>query len=441
MNRKRHAGPAIALATAIAALLLLAACGSSTDTDQPPQPTATVTTATTPAPQSSAVATPEGPQPITVTSSGGSATATGGGEISVSIPPSALPVGVSPSDLKIENISADDLVTPIEDADVVAAYRLLPDGLVLSEPAAVTLQVPAESLSGGLLLVHLTNEGLSPIDDLTVTIDDAGEVATLEATITHFSDLTAIQANFFDIGLNLFEFVYKVGESFPVSVSVHATQRGWGYEELEHGFTTVKAADPIILSGFWTGKPPALLPNLVEDRPSPSPLAGDYSNTQLFTCEEEARGVSLVYRGSLSYTIEQRYFGDNGREAARGIPGGGATIDIFEQETVDCVTIPPIDAVFVDSISTTTYSIDVDFTDGYRFVWSGPNCGETTGIDLRTMLWIHGGDDQDKVCEHAGEAHEGTIISVLVIASDGREWRCTIDGAATGTGELCEKQK
>ncbi len=151
--------------------------------------------------------------------------------------------------------------------------------------------------------------------------------------------------------------------------------------------------------------------------------------------------MSVVYRGSLLYALEQIFTDADGNVATDPVPGGWTKIDIFEQESIDCVTIPPINALFVDSISTTTYSIDVDFADGYRFVWSGPNCGETTGIDLRTMIWVHGSDDQDKVCEHAGEAHKGTIISVLVVATDGREWRCTIDGAATGTGELCEKQE
>jgi hypothetical protein len=425
VNRKLILGPALA----ITALLVATACGSSDDT--PPESTATASA--TPA---TATATPDADQPITVSAPAGSAAS---GDVTLAIPKDALPEGVAPSDIKIENITADNLVTLIQDAEVVAAYRLLPDGLVLSEPATVSLQVPVASLSGDLLLLHFTAEGLSPIDDLKVTTDDAGEVATLEATITHFSDLTAIQANFFDIGLNLTEYVYKVGESFPVSVSVHATQRGWGYEELEHGFTTVKAAEPITLSGFWTGKPPALLPNLVEDRPPPSPLAGDYYNTQLFTCEEEARGVSVVYRGSLSYTIEQRYFGDNGRESARGIPGGGATIDIFEQETVDCVTIPPIEAKY-DENFTTTYSIDVDPAAGYRFAWSGPNCGSTSGTDQSVMSWVHG-DDYNEVCEHAVDDHKDAIISVLVIATDGREWRCNYPGSTTGTGELCEKQE
>ena len=435
MSRKRHAGQATALATALAALLLLAACGGADNTDTPPEPTATtMTTATAPP---TAVATVED-QNVTVSTPAGSAAS---GDVTLSIPKDALPEGVSPSDVKIENIGAEDLAVSIEDADVVAAYRLLPDGLVLSEPATVSLQLPAASLSGDLLLVHLTAEGLSPIDDLKVTIDDAGEVATLEATITHFSDLTAVQARFFDIGLNLTEYVYKVGESFPVSVSVRSTGRGWGLQEFEKGIVTVKAAQPMLLFGFWTGKAPALLPDLVDERPSISGFEGSYTNTQMFTCAEEARGVSVVYRGNLSYFLEQQALADDGSRAARDIPGGGGEIAIFEQESIDCVLVPPIDAVFVDSISTTTYSIDVDLTDGYRFVWSGPNCGETTGIDLRTMLWIHGGDDQDKVCEHAGEAHKGTIISVLVVAPDGREWRCIIDGAATGTGELCEEQK
>jgi len=328
----------------------------------------------------------------------------------------------------IESIGADDLVTPIEDAEVVAAYRLLPDGLVLSEPATVSVQVPVTGLSGDLLLIHLTEEGLSPIDDLTVTIDDAGEVATLEATITHFSDLSVAEARFFEIGLDLFETVYKVGESFPVSVVVRSTGRGWGLREFKDGIVTVKVAEPIILSGFWTGKAPALLPNLVDERPSISGLeAGGYTNTQLFTCAEESSGVSVVYRGNLAYFIEQQFLGDDGSRAARNIPGGGGEIAIFEQESITCVLVPPIEAKY-DGDFTTTYSIDVDPDAGYRFVWSGPNCGSVSGTGQRVMVWVHRDEDnQDKVCEHAREAHKGTIISVLVVAG-----RTAASGAAPG---------
>ena len=264
MTRKRHTGPAIALATA-AALLLLAACGGAENTDTPTSATATAATTATPSP--TAVATVED-QNFTVSAPAGSAASD---DVTLSIPKDALPDGVSPSDIKIENITADDLVTQIEDANVVAAYRLLPDGLVLSEPATVSLQVPAANLSGGLLLVHLTKEGLSPIDDLTVTIDDAGEVATLQATISHFSDLTALQTTFFDFGLVLTKNVWKVGDSFGVSVVVSSTGDGWGYLATEQGSSVVKVEIPAHLEGFWTGKPPALLPNIVDDRPSFSP--------------------------------------------------------------------------------------------------------------------------------------------------------------------------
>ena len=432
MTRKQHAGPATAIAAAIAALLLLAGCGGADNTDTPPEPTATTMTTATALP--TAVSTVED-QNITVSAPDGSAAS---GDVTLSIPKDALPEGVSPSDVKIENIGAEDLAVSIEDADVVAAYRLLPDGLVLSEPATVSLQLPAASLSGDLLLVHLTAEGLSPIDDLKVTIDDAGKVATLEATITHFSDLTAIQARFFDIGLGLTEHVYKVGESFPVTVVVRSTGRGWGLQQFQKGIVTVKAAQPMLLFGFWTGKAPALLPNLVDERPSISLFEGSYTNTQMFTCAEEA-SVSVVYRENLSYFLEQQALADDGSRAARHIPGGGGEIAIFEQETVDCVLVPPIEAKY-DENYTTTYSIDVDPAAGYRFGWSGPNCGSTSGTDQPVMSWVHG-DEDNKVCKHAVDEHEDAIISVLVVAPDGREWRCTRKGSATGTGELCEEQK
>lgn len=426
--KRTHVIRRIALAAAALPLLLFAACGGSDDAETP-EPTVTATASATPA---TTTATPDADQPITVSAP---ASSPSGGDVSIAIPKDALPQGVSPSDVKIEDITQDELAVTIEDADVISAYRLLPDGLVLSEPATVTLHVPAERLSGGLMLVHLTDEGLSPIDDLTVTIDDAGKIATIEATITHFSDLTALQTNFFDIGLLIFDNVYKVGESFEVTILVSSTKRGWGYREDAEGITMVKVQEPAQLEGFWTGKSPALTPNLVEDRPSFSPLESGYSNTQVFTCEEEISGVSLTYRGSLYYALETQFVKDDGRRDSIPVPGGWTEIQILEQEPIECVLVPPIVAKLDAPI--TVFSIDVEPDAGYSFVWSGPNCGSVTGTSFREMIWEHGDED----CEHAGETHDDVTISVLVVAKDGREWRCNYPGAASGTGEPCEEQK
>lgn len=94
-------------------------------------------------------------------------------------------------------------------------------------------------------------------------------------------------------------------------------------------------------------------------------------------------------------------------------------------------TLPPIVAVL--SAPVTTYTIDLPAGD-FTFGWSGADCGTASGTDTNTYVWSH--DDED--CEHAGEAHDGTPISLLIV-TDKFEARCSYVSAASGTGPKCER--
>ena len=91
----------------------------------------------------------------------------------------------------------------------------------------------------------------------------------------------------------------------------------------------------------------------------------------------------------------------------------------------------------------TTYTLSPELSGGaIQYAWSGADCGTATGSTSNTYVWSHGADD----CEHAGEAHSDTEISVLVTktsaeAGETIELRCTYVSAASGTGSKCERTR
>lgn len=414
------------------AALVLAACGGSSDATAEATAEQTPEAATsTPRPAATTAPTSEAPEAITVASAGGSAAS---GEISISIPADALPDGVSPSDVSIEAISADDLILSVENAEVVAAYRLLPDGLVLSEPATVALRVPVEQASGGLALLHLNSEGPSPLDKVTVTVDGAGEVATVETMITHFSDLAALQMGFFTVEVFVAKNVFTVGDTFGAGVRVNPT--GATFSLRSEGSGTVYSTDSVFVDGFWTGHSPAITPNLIRDRPSYAPLGAQYENNELFVCAEESSSFSVAHHAQIEYGFKRTITAaDGSTETQIAAIFGLTTIDLVDSEPIDCVLVEPIQALLADG--TTIYSVNVDPDSGYRFAWSGPDCGSTSALNASSMSWSH---KDDEGCEHGGDIHKGTLIT-LTVTGDDFEVRCTYPGADTGTGPPCKKQE
>ena len=418
-------------------LLLIAACGGSSDDATPAGTGAAATETATPAPTPTATATPAEPEPMIVSSSGDTA---GGQELSLAIPPDALPAGVAASDISIEAITADDLAVSVDGASVVAGYRLLPDGLELSEPATVTLRMPSDGLTGvgragGLALIHLGADGLSPVGDVTVGLDEDGTTLILETTISHFSDLAALQVGFFTVETVVAKHVFKVGETF--GAGVHVRPSGARFSVSSDGPGTSYRVDSVFIDGLWTGAPPAITPNMVGDRPSYAALGAEYAGNELFTCAEETGiGVSVAYHVQIGYGFERTIKNDDGSTTTEiAAVFGLTTIDLVDPEPIDCVLVPPIqaDQFDVGEETVTQYTLDVSAEDGFSFAWAGPDCGTVDATNQSVMTWTHSTED----CEHTAEDHATTTISVVVTSAD-LKVRCVYQGAATGFGELCE---
>ena len=88
----------------------------------------------------------------------------------------------------------------------------------------------------------------------------------------------------------------------------------------------------------------------------------------------------------------------------------------------------------------TTYTLSPEIPSATFFSWSGANCGSTTGITAKTMVWDHGGEG----CEHAGLPHLDATISLFMtgtfpISGEVFELRCNYTGAASGEGGSCTR--
>ena len=208
----------LALALAVCAPALALACGG--DDDGEAEPTATATATSTPA---AAAPTP----------ASGGATAPNDEIIlrfdqwdaTLTIPPGALPEGVSADDVSASPI---ELLDPEPDTlPVLAAFELLPDGIELSEPATLEFTVPlgpdraliAALLDGdrGLVPLGITDEG-----DGTFAFERLDGISVrVTVTVPHFSTwwfYEGQRAICFD--QEPLALTYQVGSSFSVSTEI-----------------------------------------------------------------------------------------------------------------------------------------------------------------------------------------------------------------------------
>ena len=96
----------------------------------------------------------------------------------------SLPAGVALEDLSLEAavIESDDPAMPM------LAVQLLPDGLVLEQPIALTVTLPRPP-SGGLVVVHTSGDSL---EFLAGEFEVAGEELTFTTAVEHFSLITYV---------------------------------------------------------------------------------------------------------------------------------------------------------------------------------------------------------------------------------------------------------
>lgn len=127
-----------------------------------------------------------------------------------------------------------------------------------------------------------------------------------------------------------------------------------------------------------------------------------------------------------------------GSQVARGSSDSGSealtsSASPFKTWPVDSVA-PRIVASAAPPI--TTYTLSPEVPSATHYAWSGADYGSVTGSTTNTVVWNHREDG----CEHAGEAHPDTQITVL-ISAESFELRCKYRSAASGKGEDYEVEK
>jgi len=109
--------------------------------------------------------------------------ASGDVSASLSLAPGSLPEGVSSDDVQVA-VLVDETAEP---GAPMLAVQLLPDGLVLAEPATLTIPLP-ETLQGGFMAIHRSGDSIEFLDGDIIPQDDG--VISFETSVQHFSHIT-----------------------------------------------------------------------------------------------------------------------------------------------------------------------------------------------------------------------------------------------------------
>ena len=176
------ARPVAVAGVLLTAALLLAACGG--DDDDGPGDTTPTAEATTP------------------TASANSMTvASEDGVVALEIPEGALPAGFDVSTIRVTTVAmaepqpleALDLDAEDQQSSVVAVFRLEPSGLRFLRPVTLTVTLPSEIVTGPLVGLHSSEEGVEP---LAIALSDRPESGQIEVTtsVEHFSDVLFVKA-------------------------------------------------------------------------------------------------------------------------------------------------------------------------------------------------------------------------------------------------------
>ena len=136
--------------------------------------------------------------------------ASGDVSATLSLAPGSLPEGVTSDDVQVA-VLVDETAEP---GAPMLAVQFLPDGLVLAEPATLTISLP-EALQGGFMAIHRSGDSIEFLDGDIIPQDDG--VISFETSVQHFSHLT-----FHDLG----------GALFATSLSVRPEQVTVGQEHV-----------------------------------------------------------------------------------------------------------------------------------------------------------------------------------------------------------------
>ena len=104
-----------------------------------------------------------------------------------------------------------------EPAAPVVAVQLLPDGLVLAEPATLTVALP-EALEVGFMAIHMSGDSIEFLEG-DIQIDDDG-VFTFQTSVEHFSVVSFYLSPFFETSASATEEQVSVGQIQRVDATI-----------------------------------------------------------------------------------------------------------------------------------------------------------------------------------------------------------------------------
>ncbi len=223
------------------------------------------------------------------------------GSATLTIPPGALPEGVSPADIRI---------LPADRGEALAAFELLPDGLTFAAPVTLTLSLE-EGVEGAVILL-ISSDGAVELLDTAISEDPETGGLSLSARLSHFSfsygiDLMGVM----DTDLALADARPQVGEQFDATVEIDLGSGASGtVPDPLTGEPLFVFFQPVSDAGFLAGGrltaegplDPATVDDLPADRSDPGTTAPFFFERAMFTCLTPG-AFSLNYAGEAELTI------------------------------------------------------------------------------------------------------------------------------------------
>lgn len=252
------------------------------------------------------------------------------GAFELTIPGGALPEGVDVGDIRITKV-----ISEAGSATPLAAYKLMPDGLVFLKPARFEAEfaVPDGALPMGFT-VNPTEKKVEAIPNYIATIDRKTGLATVVGEQRHFS------YNLF-VANSIFVFVRDpsdthVGESVTVNASVSEQGSPVWFRPISEDFTLSyqREGDWAVRGWMEEFNNDLLSPKRIDDLPALQTmgLKGAVSVSGLFTCTKKG-DTSINYGLHLTASVRTEWHG----QTVTGVLGALLTPDEIEEWNADFI--------------------------------------------------------------------------------------------------------
>ena len=331
----------------------------------------------------------------------------GDGLATLLIQPGSLPEGVSLDDVQIEVIVDENG----EPGFPVMAVQLLPHGLVLVEPATLTILLP-EALEDGFMALHQSGNFIEFLNGEILRDDDG--LFSFITPIGHFSVLTIISSLFFEASMTV-DPVEVSEDQIQGAVASIAAKAGpisvlFHFEIDPHGtvrlFTFSAPQPPIVHEQAviyripFKGKPPGWDPQVHNTEIVESPFGWETSRAE-FKCLESNTG-SPYLSSTVSFYVTL---------LSRGEPEAFGFLSFSQALSAEETQTRPITGS--SSVDLLGLSPGDKFQASGRLLGGGPSVcveagGSGTGTTSTTSTTMSsdgetGGDQKKKTNEAAGE--------------------------------------